>query len=338
VRSYYATPIDLGFRPWALDFTPDDAGTSAFPHDCILNPYAFDPPLKWRTDDWDPALRFWTLPFDPTLTEWLKAVDTSRPSIMAAREFAAEHAKWIDPAAWLEEDDLKWSDAADTAGAWSFIQGELSQLQMLMQDDRDRYLAEIDVQADGLADYVRSFVGISQARHPWTVELISSGLAIGNIAYMSYKAKYKRVRPSALCPGLIPAFGPPMHPAFPSGHSLLGHLLALMLLEIPPIAARFGVFDPARIGDPGTRPTAPMLKTRAEISSPLLWLAQRLAKNRERLGVHYPSDSYASRHIAAGIWQRLWPDPPATAGDPQPVTIDCPTLMAVWRKAAAEWS
>jgi membrane-associated phospholipid phosphatase len=129
-----------------------------------------------------------------------------------------------------------------------------------------------------------------------------------------------------------------MHPAFPSGHSLLGHLLALMLLEIPPIAARFGVFDPARIGDPGTRPTAAMLKTRAEIPSPLLWLAQRLAKNRERLGVHYPSDSYASRHIAAGIWQRMWPDPPETANDPQPVTIDCPTLLAVWRKAAAEWS
>jgi hypothetical protein len=24
-RSYYATPVEEGYRPWALDFTPDDA-------------------------------------------------------------------------------------------------------------------------------------------------------------------------------------------------------------------------------------------------------------------------------------------------------------------------
>jgi membrane-associated phospholipid phosphatase len=129
-----------------------------------------------------------------------------------------------------------------------------------------------------------------------------------------------------------------MHQPFPFGHSFFRHLLALMLLEIPPIAARFGVFDATQIGRPGTRPTADMLKKRTEIHSPLLWLAQRLAKNRERLGVHYPSDSYGSRHIAAGIWQRLWPDPPASASASAPVTIECPTLKTVWRKAAAEWS
>jgi hypothetical protein len=42
-----------------------------------------------------------------------------------------------------------------------------------------------------------------------------------------------------------------------------------------------------------------------EIRSPLFWLAQRMAKNRERLGVHYPSDSSASRHLAAAVWRQM---------------------------------
>ena len=64
---------------------------------------------------------------------------------------------------------------------------------MLMQDDRDRYLEESDEQADGLADYMIAFIGASSGRHPWTIELVSCGLAIGNIAYMHYKAFFLRV-------------------------------------------------------------------------------------------------------------------------------------------------
>ena len=48
------------------------------------------------------------------------------------------------------------------------------------------------------------------------------------------------MRPSIICPGLTAPFGPPHHPAFPSGHSFLGHFIALLLLEIPQIAVRFG--------------------------------------------------------------------------------------------------
>ena len=201
---------------------------------------------------------------------------------------------------------------------------------MLMQDDRDRYLAEIEVQADGLAEYIIHFIGADRARHIWTVELISCGLAIGNVAYMHYKSQYRRVRPSYLCPGLTPAFGPPSHPAFPSGHSFLGHLIALLLLEIPPLAERYGIFADTS-GAPGQKPpSAAVLQGRSEIKSPLLWLAQRLAKNRERLGVHYPSDSSASRHLAAAIWRAL------IYGDAG-AQITCPTLMDVLQHARAEW-
>ncbi len=67
------------------------------------------------------------------------------------------------------------------------------------------------------------------------------------------------------------------------------------------------------------------------INSPLLWLAQRLAKNRERIGVHYASDSMASRHLAAGVWRAILHGP-----DPNRC-VSCPTLEMVVRRAQAEW-
>ena len=70
---------------------------------------------------------------------------------------------------------------------------------------------------------------------------------------------------------------------------------------------------------------------RGEINSPLLWLSQRLAKNRERLGVHYISDSMGSRHLAAALWRALLHEV-----DPDKRII-CPTLETVLERAKAEW-
>ena len=66
-------------------------------------------------------------------------------------------------------------------------------------------------------------------------------------------------------------------------------------------------------------------------NSPLLWLSQRIAKNRERLGVHYPSDSNGSRHLAAAVWYSLFRET-----DPAKQII-CPTLASVKKHAEAEW-
>ncbi|KRQ93960.1 hypothetical protein [Bradyrhizobium valentinum] len=328
-----------------MDFTPDDAGSPAFPHDYLVNPYQADPFLEWTTEDWDPALRFWTLPYDLQLTQWLKAVDPTKPSILAACEFGGQKDLWLHDRpkliadGWLEADDLAWQPDPDLYGdpgwdaeklrAWNIILCEIRELQQFMVDDRERYLSEIDVQADGLADYFLHFIGASEGRHPWTIELVNCGLAIGNIAYMSYKQKFKRVRPSFLCPGLIPAFGPPAHPAFPSGHSFLGHFIALLLLEIPALYQRYGIFSGGE-GDVGGGVSADTLEGRDPIPSPMFWLSQRLAKNRERLGVHYPSDSFASRHLAFGIWYAL-------RKETTPRRIVCPTLERVLSHATAEW-
>jgi hypothetical protein len=325
-----------------LDFTPDDSGAPAFPHAQIVNPYQAEPFLEWTTDDWDPAVRFWTLPYDQQLNQWLKAVDPTLPSIVAAREFGAKEALWLHERAelisdnWLEAGDLAWQPdpglrddpgwEAEKTRAWTVVLSEVRELQQPMQDDRERYLSETDIQADGLADYFLHFIAASQGRHPWTIELVNCGLAIGNIAYMSYKQKFKRVRPSFLCPGLIPAFGPPAHPAFPSGHSFLGHFIALLLLEIPGLYKRYGIFAGGE-GDVGEAVSADTLKGRDPIPSPMFWLSQRLAKNRERLGVHYPSDSFASRHLAFGIWHALRKE----------TSEMYPTLEQILRHAKAEW-
>jgi membrane-associated phospholipid phosphatase len=282
---------------------------------------------------------------------------------MAAREFARDPSKWLFTEAqliakgWLTGNDhLRWKDDAGVPGsAFAFIKQEIHALFDMMEDDRDRYLAEINAQADGLAGYLISFLGIDSERQPWTVELIRCGLAIGNIVYMSYKQVFRRVRPSTICPGLVPPFGPPRHPAFPSGHSFLGHFIALLLLEIPQLEARFG--EPTNAGPP---PVGPLVKpTLAQVMSaggvlyvfkgPLLWLGARLGKNRERAGLHYPSDSLASRWLAGATWKLLTARPialelqaakppaannPVAAGD----LIDCPTLRRVLRLAKAEWA
>ena len=70
---------------------------------------------------------------------------------------------------------------------------------------------------------------------------------------------------------------------------------------------------------------------RGEINSPLLWLSQRLAKNRERLGVHYMSDSMGSRHLAAALWRALLHETDLNK------RIVCPTLETVLGHAKAEW-
>ena len=329
-RSAYATPIDLGFKPWTLDFTQDGSGP-AFPTDRLYNPIANS--LSWLTEDWDPGLRFWTLPFDIHLTEWLQDVDMAELSTLAAREFASEQAKWqfdeakLTSAAvdWMKATDLAWK-SANAATAWNAIKGELDELVDLMDDSRERYLAEALAQADGIPSYFIHLLGIDAASKPWTIQVIRCGLAIGNLVYMHYKAMFRRVRPSAICPGLVPPFGPPRHPAFPSGHSFLGHFIALLLLEIDPIAKRYGV-EMTVNGGVGVKPVWADYRAGNKINGALFWLAARLAKNRERIGVHYPSDSSASRQLAGGIWHEIF----------GAKTIAVPTLSRVLDRARGEW-
>ena len=113
-------------------------------------------------------------------------------------------------------------------------------------------------------------------------------------------------------------------------------IIALLLLEIPEVRARFGlnVTQGEKYATDTVRRDVyfKALAGREEIKSPLLWLSGRLARNRELLGVHYPSDSSASRHLARNIWKSLFAE-----GDPETL-IDCPSLMRIVNRAKAEWT
>ena len=295
----------------------------------------------------------------------------SSPAVMAAREFAAQPARWLASAVterpspiqalihplsteWMfvPLDTDKVNDRVEKRRlAWAAINRELQDLEDQLREDRDRYLAEAATQSDGLTDYFLHFLGIDPASKPWTVQLLRCGAAIGHVMVMQYKATYKRVRPSTLCPGLVPPWGPPQHPSFPSGHSLVAHLYALLLLEIEPVHQRFGIQDglsnplrKPRWSDFFDRPVnEPNDGFSVDGKSPLLWLAWRAARNRERIGLHYRSDSAASRRLAAGLWLAMLGSEAdraalaAARGLAKFEPVNVPSLHTVLSKARAEW-
>jgi hypothetical protein len=117
----------------------------------------------------------------------------------------------------------------------------------------------------------------------------------------------------------------------------------LLLLEIPDVAKVFGEEDTA-VSPPRRQVTLAEVMSASEFKGPLLWLARRQAKNRERAGLHYRSDSDASRWLAGAIWALLTKTTLADATPPGATTItaiqliDCPTLKHVLKMAKAEWA
>ncbi len=155
------------------------------------------------------------------------------------------------------------------------FKAEIPALLDLMQTDRERYLPEIVAQHDNAPLYWLSMMGITQLAKPYTFTLLHIALRIGEMAVVFYKNHYHRPRPSQICPGLFPPFGPPGHPAFPSGHSTQGWLMSYCLLQCLPTQA-----------------------VREQFKPHLKWLAKRVARNRERAGLHYKSDSAGGRSLA----------------------------------------
>ena len=120
-------------------------------------------------------------------------------------------------------------------------------------------------------------------------------LRVGEFQCMHYKYKFDRIRPSRLCPWLMPPIEVPGHASYPSGHSTQSHLVALILSQVLPLAGG---------------------------SNPLPLLAKRIARNREVLGLHYPSDSKAGRILAVASYLLL---------------RCCPTVTVMIEAAKREW-
>ncbi|MDP1839537.1 MAG: phosphatase PAP2 family protein [Reyranella sp.] len=242
-----AVPPELGPHPLTLDFSPDPMHP-ALPRDIL-------PPNRWH--------------FDPKL--W----DSGLYALLALRQYAASQ-EWTN----IQITDPKiigWQTNNQ------MVRDEIEYLRSLMENDRAAYMAEILAQHDNAPFYWIAMLGMTNGSKPASLKLMQMAMRIGEMTAVFYKKKYERVRPSVVCPGLAPPFGPPGHPAFPSGHSLQGWLITYSFMEV----------------------TRPAIGGDSIYKEQLKWLAKRVATNRERAGLHYPSDSLAGRFLAQQIFDTL---------------------------------
>ena len=123
-------------------------------------------------------------------------------------------------------------------------------------------------------------------------------MAVGHMVGLYWKAKYMRPRPVQVFPAIMPAIMTPSHPSYPNNHAFQSHLIALSVGEI---------FK----GD-----------TKAAMRAPLLALANRIGRNREVAGLHFPADTRASALLAPQIFELL---------------KGCETFNDVLAKAGIEW-
>jgi acid phosphatase (class A) len=121
--------------------------------------------------------------------------------------------------------------------------------------------------------------------HPKTYRLTQTVSQIGWYVVQHNKEKFKRTRPSIVAPHLIrPLIKVPSHPAYPSGHAIQSKLIGMILIEVM-----------------GSN-TSDLLKDRIEE------VYLDIGENRERAGVHYPSDTAAGQKLAYDVFQLIGDD------------------------------
>jgi membrane-associated phospholipid phosphatase len=194
------------------------------------------------------------------------------------------------------------------------VTAELDELQMLVEY-RPEVLSEALAQMTDMVGFWAGLLMFSPYSHPWTFRLARTAIVVGEFVAMYYKRKYQRARPSQLSPALMPPIAVPGHASYPSGHATQAYLLSLLLGTVMPSVVTT-TLNPTTTALTGT-PKDTLLDR----------LAERVARNREVLGVHYPSDSAAGNSLASNAYKLL---------------MQCPALNTAGTgaiaKAQAEWT
>lgn len=139
--------------------------------------------------------------------------------------------------------------------------------------------------------------------HPRTYRMVQTVSQIGWFVVQHFKNKHKRLRPSQVDPHKIrPLIRVPSHPSYPSGHATQSLLVGLLLQHV--------------IG----------LNQNAKLFQRIDEVALDIAVNRERAGVHYPSDSEAGRNLGQEIFEMFLARADVNA-----------SLGAALEEARAEW-
>jgi membrane-associated phospholipid phosphatase len=167
----------------------------------------------------------------------------------------------------------------DWSLAQPVIKGELNSLVTMAQDERADALGEILGQSDEFISYFMNLMTTRPTAYPATFRVLNIASLVALFVSMYYKGLYQRPRPSQLCPALLPPIVVPGHASFPSGHSTQAHLMVLCMGQ--EVLQGFPQYNP--------------------MADDLATLADRIARNREIAGLHYPSDSQAGTDLAAAI-------------------------------------
>lgn len=147
---------------------------------------------------------------------------------------------------------------------------EINELLALAQNERAARLAEIIEQECDFPDLFLRFLMIAPDSYPMTFNLMKVAARVTEMLMAHFKFQFQRARPQQLEPRLMPPVSGRHHASYPSGHAMMSHMMAVCLAEAAPQHLRPG----------------------------LLALADRIARNREVAGVHYPSDSAAGKSVA----------------------------------------
>jgi hypothetical protein len=169
----------------------------------------------------------------------------------------------------------------DSTDAQDHANTELDGLVAAARDERANALGEILSQTDEFNSYFLNLMSASSG-YPATAKFLVIVNFIAGFCAMHYKGKYQRPRPTMLCPALLPPIAIPAHASFPSGHSTAAHLMAFCLTDL--------FHD---------RPHRQLMQ------NDFLALADRIARNREIAGVHYPSDTQAGIDLAGHAFKLL---------------------------------
>jgi membrane-associated phospholipid phosphatase len=234
---------------------------------------------KLPSEDWFRGSKWPPAPFSNTTTSKFpdSAWSDFHFSIVALAEF-------VRKTGW-DAIDLQTAAPIPTGAA---LKGELDELLTLV-DYRPGVMSEALAQRNSICVYWEGLLMFNKFSHPATYRLAQIALRVGQFQAMHYKynpglptatpAVEPRPRPSQLSPSLMPPVAVPGHASYPSGHATESYLLAGILGDVMPAEASTKA-NPAD-----------------DDSTPLRRLAQRVARNREVLGLHYPSDSKAGRYL-----------------------------------------
>ena len=153
-------------------------------------------------------------------------------------------------------------------------------------------------QAPSFVDWFRGILSYDDASHPVTTRLVAICMDAATMLGMAHKWRHDRPRPSQVSPALLPPIDPPPHASFPSGHATQSMTLALLFTEILGDHVRNMHADEA----PGEEPDP----DGADLErNPYEEMARRVARNREVMGLHYPSDSRAGQALARELFPAL---------------------------------